>query len=204
MDSREMNRPTSRMLTWYVHRTCPASDAVLNESDRISGQQSLTGHSLVSMKSQSPFAERQFQPPPSAAVGCRGREGITPPPYPRSGRAGLPHPAPLLTRSLPVRAQGPKDLVLAVLSTPNSFPWIIGFECRPCFLEVARVHRPPLPSSGSLGPHFATFVGTVGDSDCCAIVSMLFGYPRVPIPYGRSLVLRARAPRTARCRGSAL
>jgi hypothetical protein len=52
----------------------------------------------------------------------------------------------------------------------------------PSFLPVERYARPRLPSGGSLGPHFPTFIGTTLGYDYHLSISMPYALVRSPIP----------------------
>jgi len=78
------------------------------------------------------------------------------------------HPAPPQTRTCAIYASGSSDRASA---TPYAVPWRFGDtigERRVSLvcLSTARSARRRLPSRGSLGPHFPTFLGTMRRYDC--------------------------------------
>lgn len=60
--------------------------------------------------------------------------------------------------------------------------WVVTSKCLPSFLPVERYTRPRLPSGGSLGSHFPTFIGTMLGYDYHLFVSMPSAFARSPIP----------------------
>ncbi len=84
------------------------------------------------------------------------------------GRASGCPPGPPQTRTCAMYASGSSDRASA---TPYAVPWRFGdtigersvsLVC----LSTARSARRRLPSRGSLGPHFPTFLGTMRRDDC--------------------------------------
>ena len=60
---------------------------------------------------------------------------------------------------------------------------VLGSKSRfPSFLPITRYTRPRLPSSGSLGPHFPTFYGTMLGYDCHLSFSLPYALARSTIP----------------------
>jgi hypothetical protein len=58
----------------------------------------------------------------------------------------------------------------------------VGSKSFLSFFLATRYARPRLPSSGSLGPHFPTFSGTMLSYDCHLPVSVSYAFARLPIP----------------------
>jgi len=78
----------------------------------------------------------------------------------------------------------------------------VGTESFPSFLPAERYARLLLPSSGSRGPRFPTFLGTMIRSDCREPISGSFGSPSPPpIPCIALLALCPFSAERARVRG---
>ena len=78
----------------------------------------------------------------------------------------------------------------------------VGTESFPSFLPAERYARLLLPSSGSRGPRFPTFLGTLIRSDCREPISGSFGAPSPPpIPCITRLSLCPFSAEKARLRG---
>ena len=121
------------------------------------------------------------------------------------------HPAPPQTRTCAIHAYGSSSRATA---TPTAVQWGCGdtigerrvsLVCQP----TARSARRRLPSRGSLGPHFPTFISTIRRYDCPLSLSEASLVARLPdtlpasrvrsVPHG--LVTRGKPPGHARAFG---